>query len=185
MKTAYFAGGCFWGVEYFFKRARGVVSTRVGYMGGHKENPTYEEVCSGATGHLETVEVAYDPRETSFEELAKLFFEIHDPTQINRQGPDVGEQYQSAVLYLDEDQKKIAEKLISKLEGKGYRVATRLRRAGVFGRLRSITKIITRRQVENRIAISTLKGFNRSRRGLAGYNSREQQLVLINRFSFK
>ncbi len=132
MKTAYFAGGCFWGVEYFFKRAKGVVSTRVGYMGGKKENPNYEEVCSGTTGHLETVEVVYNPEETSFEELAKLFFEIHDPTQVNRQGPDVGEQYQSAIFYLDEDQKRIAQELVSKLEGKGYRVATQLREAGVF-----------------------------------------------------
>ena len=78
VEKAYFAGGCFWGVEYFFKKAKGVVSTRVGYMGGKKENPTYEEVCSGTTGHLETVEVVYNPGETSFEELAKLFFEIHD-----------------------------------------------------------------------------------------------------------
>ncbi|MEM2089185.1 MAG: peptide-methionine (S)-S-oxide reductase MsrA [Thermoproteota archaeon] len=131
-EVAYFAGGCFWGVEYFFKKARGVVSTRVGYMGGHKAKPTYEEVCSGTTGHLETVEVTYDSEETSFEELAKLFFEIHDPTQINRQGPDIGEQYQSAIFYVDENQRKIAQDLISELEGKGYKVSTQLREAGVF-----------------------------------------------------
>lgn len=132
MEVAYFAGGCFWGVEYFLKRADGVVSTRVGYMGGHKEKPTYEEVCSGTTGHLETVEVVYNPDETSFENLVKLFFEIHDPTQVNRQGPDIGEQYQSAIFYVDENQMRIVQKLISALEENGYRVATQLRKAGVF-----------------------------------------------------
>jgi peptide methionine sulfoxide reductase msrA/msrB len=131
-EVAYFAGGCFWGVEYFFKKARGVVSIRVGYMGGHKEKPTYEEVCSGTTGHLETVEVVYDPEKTSFKELAKLFFEIHDPTQVNRQGPDIGEQYQSAIFYVNEEQKRIAQELISILERKGYSVSTQLREAGVF-----------------------------------------------------
>ncbi|MGQ9597585.1 MAG: peptide-methionine (S)-S-oxide reductase MsrA, partial [Thermoproteota archaeon] len=131
-KVAYFAGGCFWGVEYFFKRVKGVVSTRVGYMGGNKEKPTYEEVCSGTTGHLETVEVVYNTEETSFEELAKMFFEIHDPTQVNRQGPDIGEQYQSAIFCVDEDQKRIAQGLISALEKKGYVVSTQLREAGVF-----------------------------------------------------
>lgn len=132
MEVAYFAGGCFWGVEYFLKRADGVVSTRVGYMGGHKEKPTYEEVCSRTTGHLETVEVVYNPDETSFENLVKLFFEIHDPTQVNRQGPDIGEQYQSAIFYVDENQMRIVQKLISALEENGYRVATQLRKAGVF-----------------------------------------------------
>ncbi len=131
-KVAYFAGGCFWGVEYFFKRAEGVVSTRVGYMGGYKEKPTYKEVCSGATGHLETVEVTYDPEKTSFEELAKLFFEIHDPAQVNRQGPDIGEQYQSAVFYVNKDQKRIAQDLILTLKKKGHVVSTQLREAGVF-----------------------------------------------------
>ncbi|MEM2941474.1 MAG: peptide-methionine (S)-S-oxide reductase MsrA [Thermoproteota archaeon] len=132
MEVAYFAGGCFWGVEYFFKRAKGVVSTKVGYMGGHKEKPTYEEVCSGTTGYLETVEVVYDSEKTSFKELAKLFFEIHDPTQVNRQGPDIGEQYQSAIFYVNEEQKRIAQELISILEEKGYRVTTQLKKAGIF-----------------------------------------------------
>jgi len=85
-QKAYFAGGCFWGVEYFFQKAKGVTSTRVGYMGGSKPNPTYREVCSGTTGHIETLEVVYDPCATTYEDLTKLFFEIHDPTQPNSTG---------------------------------------------------------------------------------------------------
>ncbi len=129
---AYFAGGCFWGVEYFFKKAEGTISTRAGYMGGAKPNPTYKEVCSGTTGHLETVEIIYDPKKTSFEKLAKLFFGIHDPTQVNGQGPDIGEQYQSAIFYTEENQKTTAEHLIVALKKKGYEVATKLIRADVF-----------------------------------------------------
>ena len=131
-RTAYFAGGCFWGVEHFFREAEGVISTRVGYMGGHKENPTYKEVCDGTTGHIEVLEVVYNPSETDFEKLAKLFFEIHDPTQVNRQGPDVGEQYKSVVFYADEEQKRITEKLINILKDKGYKVATELEKANTF-----------------------------------------------------
>jgi peptide methionine sulfoxide reductase msrA/msrB len=131
-EKAYFAGGCFWGVEYFFQNAKGVISTTVGYMGGHKDNPSYHEVCDGNTGHAEAIEVVYDPAVTSYEEMAKLFFETHDPTQVNRQGPDIGEQYRSAVFYTDEDQKKIAEKLIGILKDKGYKVATELVETGPF-----------------------------------------------------
>ena len=131
-EKAYFAGGCFWGVEYLFQKQKGVVSTRVGYMGGHTTNPTYEEVCTGTTGHVETVEVVFDPAVTDYETLAKFFFEIHDPTQRNGQGPDVGEQYRSVVFYTDEKQKKIAEKLIGILRQKGYDVATQVRPAGQF-----------------------------------------------------
>lgn len=129
---AYFAGGCFWGVEHFFKKADGVISTRVGYMGGVKKNPTYEEVSSGTTGHLETIEIVYYTEKTSFEKLAKLFFEIHDPTQTDGQGPDIGEQYQSAIFYADENQREIAERLIAALNKKGYKVATKLKKAGDF-----------------------------------------------------
>ena len=129
---AYFAGGCFWGVEHYFRREEGVVSTSVGYMGGHKENPTYEEVCAGDTGHAEVMEVVFDPSKTDFEKLARLFFEIHDPTQVNRQGPDRGAQYRSAVFYVNEEQKKIAENLIRLLEEKGYKVATEVTKAGTF-----------------------------------------------------
>jgi len=131
-RTAYFAGGCFWGVEYYFQNEEGVISTRVGYMGGHKQNPTYEEVCNGNTGHAETLEVVYVPYKTTFEKLAKLFFEIHDPTQINRQGPDIGEQYRSEIFYADDEQKKIAEKLIKILKDRGYKIATKLTQADTF-----------------------------------------------------
>lgn len=131
-EKAVFASGCFWGSEYYLKKAKGVVSTRVGYIGGHVEDPSYEQVCSGTTGHAEAVEVTFDPSKTDFETLAVLFFEIHDFTQVNRQGPDVGEQYRSAIFYLDEDQKQIAEKLIGILEENGYKVATKVEKAGVF-----------------------------------------------------
>jgi len=131
-QNAYFAGGCFWGVEYFFQNTKGVKSTRVGYMGGHKANPTYKEVCSGTTGHAETLEVVYDPSVTNFEELAKLFFEIHDPTQFNRQGPDIGQQYRSAIFYTDDQQKETAEKLINILKEKGYNVVTEVVKADKF-----------------------------------------------------
>jgi peptide methionine sulfoxide reductase msrA/msrB len=132
LQNAYFAGGCFWGVEYFFQNTKGVKSTRVGYMGGHKANPTYEEVCSGITGHAETLEVVYDPSVTNFEQLAKLFFEIHDPTQLNRQGPDIGQQYRSAIFYTDDLQKETAEKLINILKKKGYNVVTEVVKADKF-----------------------------------------------------
>jgi peptide methionine sulfoxide reductase msrA/msrB len=132
IKKAYFAGGCFWGVEYYFQKVDGVISTKVGYMGGHTENPTYEEVSGHKTGHAETMEIAFDETKVSYEDLAKLFFEIHDPAQKDRQGPDVGNQYRSAVFYTDEKQKEIAEKLIRILKDKGYEVATEVNLAGTF-----------------------------------------------------
>jgi peptide methionine sulfoxide reductase msrA/msrB len=131
-EKAYFAGGCFWGVEYFFQKEKGVLSTRVGYMGGHLKNPTYDDVCEGNTGHAETMEVVFDPSQTDFETLARLFFEIHDPTQVNRQGPDIGQQYRSEIFYVNEEQKQIAEKLIQILKDKGYKVATQLTKADTF-----------------------------------------------------
>ncbi len=133
-QEAYFAGGCFWGVEYWFQKAPGVILAESGYMGGRAKSPTYEQVCSGTTGHAETVRVVYDPSKTSYEALARLFFEIHDPTQVNRQGPDVGEQYRSVVFYASEEQKRVAEKLISDLERRGYDVATRVLPANGFWR---------------------------------------------------
>ncbi|MBD3179875.1 MAG: bifunctional methionine sulfoxide reductase B/A protein [Candidatus Latescibacteria bacterium] len=131
-ETAIFAGGCFWGVEYHFRQLEGVISTSTGYTGGTIENPTYKEVCSGNTGHVEAVRVVFNPEKTSYEELAKLFFEIHDPTQKNRQGPDIGDQYSSVIFYQDLRQKETAEKLIGILEKKGYDVATELREANEF-----------------------------------------------------
>jgi len=131
-QKAVFAGGCFWGMEYHFSAAEGVLSTRVGYTGGHTENPTYRDVCRGDTGHVEAIEVTFDPDQTSYEDLAKLFFEIHDPTQVNRQGPDIGEQYRSVIFYADEEQRTTAESLIEILQSKGYQVATQLELAGEF-----------------------------------------------------
>jgi peptide methionine sulfoxide reductase msrA/msrB len=130
--TALFSGGCFWGVEYLMKKANGVISTAVGYTGGHTENPTYKEVCAGHTGHYEAIEVVFDPSKTSYEDVAKLFFEIHDPTQWNHQGPDWGQQYRSAVFYRNEDQKKITENLIFELRAKGYEVVTEVKPATKF-----------------------------------------------------
>ncbi|MBI5724867.1 MAG: peptide-methionine (S)-S-oxide reductase MsrA [Planctomycetes bacterium] len=131
-QRAVFAGGCFWGVEHYFQQAKGVLSVTSGYTGGTVDNPTYEQVCAGRTGHAEAVEVVFDPEQTSYEELARLFFEIHDPTQVNRQGPDVGLQYRSAVFWLDEAQKQTAERLIGLLRAKGFNVATQIVPAGKF-----------------------------------------------------
>jgi methionine-R-sulfoxide reductase/methionine-S-sulfoxide reductase len=129
---AVFASGCFWGTEYYMMKANGVISTRVGFTRGIKENPTYEEVCSGSTHHLEAVEITYDENKTTYENLVKLFFETHDFTQTDGQGPDIGEQYKSAIFYSDDNQKKTAEKYIGILKDKGYKVATELRPASTF-----------------------------------------------------
>lgn len=131
-ERALFASGCFWGTEYHFQRAPGVISTTVGFTGGRVANPTYKQVCTGRTGHAETTEVIYDPSKTSYEQLAKLFFETHDFTQLNRQGPDVGTQYRSAIFYLNDEQKQIAEKLIRQLRDKGFNVKTKVVKAGAF-----------------------------------------------------
>lgn len=130
--TALFAGGCFWGVEYYMMKTKGVISTEVGYTGGHVNNPTYKEVCSGTTGHYEAIEVVFDPSQTSYETITRLFFEIHDPTQWNHQGPDQGEQYRSAVFYKNDYQKNITEKLINELKSKGFRVVTEVKPAEKF-----------------------------------------------------
>ncbi len=131
-ERAIFASGCFWGTEYHLQRAAGVISTTVGYTGGHVEDPTYKQVCTDKTGHAEAVEVVYDPSKTSYETLAKLFFETHDFTQLNRQGPDIGTQYRSGVFYLDDEQKAITEKLIKTLQGKGFDVKTEVTPASKF-----------------------------------------------------
>ncbi len=131
-ERALFAGGCFWGMEYFFRKKEGVLSTSVGYTGGHAENPSYEDVLTHTTGHAEVMEVIFDPKKVTFEELAMYFFEIHDPTQVDRQGPDIGEQYRSEIFYLDGGQKETAEKLIGILRESGYDVTTRLTEATTF-----------------------------------------------------
>jgi peptide methionine sulfoxide reductase msrA/msrB len=132
MNKVYFASGCFWGTEYFFMKAPGVKQTSVGFMGGHVEKPTYEQVCQKNTGHLETTEVMFDPAVTSYEEMVKLFFETHDFTQTNGQGPDIGPQYLSCIFYSSAAEKEIAVKYINILTGKGYSVATMLKPASTF-----------------------------------------------------
>ncbi|MBN2663368.1 MAG: bifunctional methionine sulfoxide reductase B/A protein [Bacteroidales bacterium] len=132
LQRAVFAAGCFWGVEYYLQKQAGVVSTTVGYIGGNTTNPTYQDVCSHTTGHVEAVEVYFDPTIVSYEKLTKLFFEIHDPTQIDRQGPDVGDQYRSEIFYMNDYQKNIAQDLINQLTNNGYNVATKLTPATEF-----------------------------------------------------
>ncbi len=132
MEKAYFASGCFWGTEYHFMKAKGVVETTVGYMGGKTENPTYKEVCTGQSGHIETTEIEYDPAVTTFEELLKLYYETHNFEQVGGQGPDIGEQYQSVVFFVNEEQKLMTEKYIQILKDKGFKPATQLRKAPEF-----------------------------------------------------
>ena len=129
---AYFAGGCFWGVEHLLKDVKGVIGISSGYMGGEVVNPTYEEVCSGLTGHAEAVEVIFDPQIVDYEVLAKLFFEIHDPTQKMRQGPDVGSQYRSAIFFVTEKQRRVAEDLVQHLKRRGLAIATEIVPASRF-----------------------------------------------------
>ena len=137
MKKATFGAGCFWGVEAAFREIEGVTATAVGYAGGWKEQPTYKEVCSGRTGHAEVVEVTYDPDRVSYEELLDAFWRIHDPTQVNRQGPDFGEQYRTAIFVHDEEQRRAAEASKAALEANGRFVrpiATEITDAGPFWR---------------------------------------------------
>ena len=110
MEKAIFAAGCFWGVELNFSKIEGVIETLVGYIAGNTSNPTYEEVCSGRSGHAEAIEISYDPKVVSYEQLLDNLWKIHNPTTLNQQGPDVGTQYRSAIFYLNEEQKLAAEK---------------------------------------------------------------------------
>lgn len=129
---AIIAGGCFWGIEYYFKKLPGVLKTEVGYSGGSLEFPEYKEVCDGRTQHLEVVRVIFDTAVLSYTEVIKYFFEIHDPTQIDGQGPDVGSQYLSAIFYYNQEQLDIAKNLIIKLEKLGYKVVTKLKPVSIF-----------------------------------------------------
>ncbi|MBI2784977.1 MAG: bifunctional methionine sulfoxide reductase B/A protein [Legionella longbeachae] len=131
-EEAIMAGGCFWGVEYFLKQIPGVLRVEVGYTGGTALEPSYEQVCQGNTGHYEAVRVLYDKDKTDYHHVLKRFFEIHDPTQKSGQGPDIGQQYQSAVFYYNQEQLEEAEILIQMLQKKGYQLATRLLPIQIF-----------------------------------------------------
>ena len=134
-ETAIFAAGCFWGVEAACRKVPGVLDVVAGYTGGLKERPTYAQVCEGTTGHAEAVQVTYDPRQTTYRKLLDVFFEIHDPTTPNRQGPDIGHQYRSAIFYLNDEQKRLAEEKIRELtEHKHFsrRIVTEVAPAGTF-----------------------------------------------------
>jgi len=129
---AIYAGGCFWGVQYYLDQQEGVLATEVGYTGGRLDNPDYEHVCQSHTGHVEAVRVLYDPNRVSYTTLTKFFFEIHDPTQADGQGPHIGSQYHSAIFYLDADQKSIAYQLMATLENQGLNIVTKILPATVF-----------------------------------------------------
>lgn len=134
-ETAIFAAGCFWGVQFYFDEVPGVIATTAGYTGGHVPNPTYEMVCSHTTGHAEAVKIAFDPSQIDYESLLKHLFLIHDPTQLNRQGPDVGDSYRSAIFYTTPEQKTIAEKVIAEITAqKRFKdpIVTQLEPAGPF-----------------------------------------------------
>jgi peptide-methionine (S)-S-oxide reductase len=137
VQKATFGAGCFWGVEEAFRKIRGVVSTQVGYMGGALANPSYEKVSTGTTGHAEVVEVTYDPTQVSYEDLLETFWKIHDPTQVNRQGPDIGTNYRSVIFYHIPEQKAAAEASRDRLSRSGrYRrpIATEITSASTFWR---------------------------------------------------
>ncbi|MBP7034596.1 MAG: methionine sulfoxide reductase A [Euryarchaeota archaeon ADurb.Bin294] len=119
MGIAFFAGGCFWGIEAGFQKVPGVINTKVGYMGGHTIEPTYQEVCSDTTGHAETIALEYDDTAITYRKLLEIFFSLHNPTEVNRQGPDVGSQYRSVIFYTSPEQKEEAEMFIAEMNQSG------------------------------------------------------------------
>jgi len=129
MEKATFGAGCFWGVETAFRKVKGVVSACVGYMGGWLESPSYKDVCTGRTGHAEVVQIEYDPDQISYEELLQVFFEVHDPTTRDRQGPDIGTQYRSVIFFHSPQQEVLANAFIKKL---GKRIVTQVKSAEPF-----------------------------------------------------
>lgn len=149
-QTAIFAAGCFWHPEYEFRQRAGVVDTQVGYTGGHVNNPDYETVCSSETGHAEAVKVIFDPNRISYEELLQLFFSIHDPTQIDRQGLDIGHQYRSAIFYMDEEQHRLARAAIDGLIEQSVAVQTELNPAGTFWPAESYHQCYLEKRMQNR-----------------------------------
>jgi methionine-S-sulfoxide reductase len=132
MKKAYFSAGCFWGVEYYFKRLKGVSKTAVGFMGGEIDYPSYKQVKTGTTGHLETIEVEYDPEQVPYETLVRYFFEIHDFEQFDGQGIDIGTQYLSAIWFNDTEERDMAIKVFGELMQMGYHPATQIRQVMPF-----------------------------------------------------
>lgn len=133
MEKALFAAGCFWGVQFYFDQVPGVQSTVVGYTGGHTENPTYEQVCTHTTGHAEAVLIEFDPEKVKYQTLVRQFFRMHDPTQLNRQGPDVGDSYRSAIFYFSRDQKDTAMKVAEELKNAYSKpIVTEITKAGSF-----------------------------------------------------
>ena len=134
METAILAAGCFWGVQFYFDEVPGVTETTAGYIGGNVDNPSYEQVSYEHTGHAEAVKIIYDSQKIDYETILRQFFRMHDPTQLNRQGPDVGDQYRSAIFYLDAEQKKTAEKIIKELNKQQFKgkIVTTLEKAGTF-----------------------------------------------------
>ena len=132
-QIAIFAAGCFWGVQAYFDEVPGVIATTVGYTGGHTQNPTYEDVCTHTTGHAEATKIEFDPNKISYRDMVRQFFRMHDPTQMNRQGPDVGDNYRSAIFYTTDEQQKVAEEVKAMVQKDFDKpIVTEITKAGEF-----------------------------------------------------
>ncbi len=146
MEQIIFAAGCFWGVQYYFDQVPGVTGTTAGYIGGGTDNPTYEEICTQSTGHAEAVQIQFDTSKVTVSTLCKQFFRMHDPTQLNRQGPDIGDQYRSAIFFVTDDQKEAAEKIMKEVAATSENpVVTVIERAGPFYRAEEYHQKFTER----------------------------------------